>query len=337
MLDLLAQALQVTTFVGVMMIAVEYLGVSLRGAAWRGLAAAGWRSYALAALLGAVPGCLGAFAVVALYVHRRLSLGAVVACMIATSGDEAFVMLALFPGRALAMTAGLALVGVVAGAVTDRVSGNATRPGACSEMVVHDADACRCFEPAEIFRHLLRPTASRLALAVALVAFSAAVASGALGPARWNWVRVTLLASSGFGLFVVTTVPDHFLEEHLWRHVALRHVPRIFAWTLAALFVAVVLRGAIPGAIPPGAGRWMLLGTAALLGIVPESGPHLVFVTMFAQGIAPASVLVTSSIVQDGHGMLPLLAASRRDFLVVKGVNLVVGVAVGSAMMASGA
>lgn len=33
--ELLAQALQVTTFVGVMTIAVEYLGVSGRGAVWR--------------------------------------------------------------------------------------------------------------------------------------------------------------------------------------------------------------------------------------------------------------------------------------------------------------
>ena len=37
---------------------------------------------------------------------------------------------------------------------------------------------------------------------------------------RWNWVRVTLLLVGAFGLFVVSTVPDHFLGEHLWRHVA---------------------------------------------------------------------------------------------------------------------
>ena len=81
---------------------------------------------------------------------------------------------------------------------------------------------------------------------------------------------------------------------------------------------------------------WTLLIAAALVGLIPESGPHLVFVTLYAGGRIPLSVLVTNSIVQDGHGMLPLLAHSRRDFLRVKTLNLVLGLAVGVAMLALG-
>jgi hypothetical protein len=40
--------------------------------------------------------------------------------------------------------------------------------------------------------------------------------------------------------------------------------------------------------------------------------------------------------VQDGHGTLPLLAHSRRDFLLVKGVNLLFGLALGAVLMALG-
>jgi hypothetical protein len=47
-----------------------------------------WPQYLIAAALGAIPGCLGAYAVVALYAHRKVTLGALVATMIATSGDE---------------------------------------------------------------------------------------------------------------------------------------------------------------------------------------------------------------------------------------------------------
>jgi hypothetical protein len=43
---------------------------------------------------------------------------------------------------------------------------------------------------------------------------------------------------------------------------------------------------------------------------------------------------VASSIVQDGHGMPPLLADSRPDLVKVKAINLLVGLAVGAAMMA---
>jgi hypothetical protein len=41
-------------------------------------------------------------------------------------------------------------------------------------------------------------------------------------------------------------------------------------------------------------------------------------------------VLLASSIVQDGHGMLPMLAHSRRAFVAVKLVNCVVGLVAGA-------
>lgn len=82
--------------------------------------------------------------------------------------------------------------------------------------------------------------------------------------------------------------------------------------------------------------RWAVPGLAGLVGVIPESGPHLVFVTLFSQGNVPISVLVASCIVQDGHGMLPLLAESRADFLRVKAVNLEVGLGIGGILLSLG-
>jgi hypothetical protein len=75
---------------------------------------------------------------------------------------------------------------------------------------------------------------------------------------------------------------------------------------------------------------------AALVGVIPESGPHLVFATLYATGMLPFSVLLTSSAVQDGHGMLPLLAESRAEFLRVKAINVVAGLVLGVAAMLLG-
>ncbi len=72
-----------------------------------------------------------------------------------------------------------------------------------------------------------------------------------------------------------------------------------------------------------------LLIIAVIVGIIPESGPHLIFITLFAQGAIPFSVLLASSISQDGHGMLPLLAESKRGFLGVKLVNMIYALIVG--------
>ena len=81
---------------------------------------------------------------------------------------------------------------------------------------------------------------------------------------------------------------------------------------------------------------WWVLMTGALLGIVPESGPHLIFVMLYAQGMVPFSVLFTTSFVQDGHGMLPLLSYSLKDSLLIKSFNLVFGLAAGGLLYAAG-
>jgi hypothetical protein len=74
---------------------------------------------------------------------------------------------------------------------------------------------------------------------------------------------------------------------------------------------------------------FVVLLIAVLIGIIPESGPHLVFVTLFAAGTIPFSVLLASSISQDGHGMLPLLAESKKGFVAVKIINMIYALVVG--------
>jgi hypothetical protein len=75
---------------------------------------------------------------------------------------------------------------------------------------------------------------------------------------------------------------------------------------------------------------FLLLIFGALIGLIPESGPHLIFVMLFAKGLIPFSVLFTSSVVQDGHGMLPMLSYSVKDSILVKVFNFVFGIALGS-------
>jgi hypothetical protein len=73
---------------------------------------------------------------------------------------------------------------------------------------------------------------------------------------------------------------------------------------------------------------WILV-VGALIGIIPESGPHLIVVMMYAQGLVPFSLLFTTSFVQDGHGMLPLLSYSIKGSLFVKVFNLTFGLIAG--------
>ncbi|NIA01609.1 MAG: hypothetical protein GWO83_00510 [Bacteroidia bacterium] len=333
----LTSALMVTAFVTMMMMAVEYISVLTRGAFQSGLARSRWTQYLAAVGLGAIPGCLGPFVVVTLYGHRILPLGAVVGAMIATSGDEAFVMLALFPSTALWLTAGLALLGLIAAPIVDLLFGDRENAEPCPGLVVHEEDGCGCFPGIrQILSQWAPPSTARVILAVTCLVFLGALSTGLLGPGEWSWIRWTLLLVGLFGAFEVCTVPDHFLQEHLWEHVLARHTPRIFGWTFGVLLSVAILSQYVDLDFFIQENRWIVLSLAAMVGIIPESGPHLVFVTLFSEGTLPISILIASSIVQDGHGMLPLLAESRRDFLLVKGINLLIGLGVGSLLLALG-
>ncbi len=322
--SILLSAIQITGFIFVMMLVIEYVNVQTKGIWEKGLKGNRWRQYLISAVLGAIPGCLGAFTVVALFSHRLVSFGALVAAMIATSGDEAFVMFAMFPQKAALITLLLFVIGILAGYVTDKFYDPkwVTEKFAEKKLPLHEEPHCTCFQKDKLLNYLLRPSVYRFVVAILVLLLMVAVITGVLGGGEKVWLRVTLLLSLAFSFFIVVSVPEHFLKEHIWNHIIKVHIPRIFLWTFGTLLVIHFLMNYIDIQSWLSDNLLIVLLVAVLVGIIPESGPHLIFVTLFAQGTIPLSILLASSISQDGHGMLPLLAESKRSFLVVKLINI---------------
>jgi len=331
--------LAIGLFVFLMMMVVDYLNVLSRGRLGALLRGGSNRQVVTASLLGALPGCLGAFLVVTLYMRGLVGLGATVGCFLASSGDAAFVMLSLFPGTALALTGVMLVLGIAFGIFSEWFSrrlGLEPCPG-CRYAVRHlDEPDCRTWPGGGLAANFRSRQPLRLVLVVGLLAAAGVVIQGWLGPPVWNWQRVAILVLLAAGLFVVVTVPDHYLVEHVGHHILARHLPGVLAWTIGTLWVLGLANhyfdlGSLVSEYPA-----LLILLAGLVGLLPDSGPHLIFVFLYAQGAAPLSVLLTSSLVQDGHGLLPLLAISVRDALVVKLFNLAIGLAAGYAALAVG-
>ncbi len=120
-LSIFKHALMISFFVFVMMLLVDFIDTASQRRMSELIKGGRWRQYTLTALLGSTPGCLGAFMNVSLYVHGMISFGAVVGGMIATSGDEAFVMLTQFPLQALALFAVLFVAGIICAGISDKV------------------------------------------------------------------------------------------------------------------------------------------------------------------------------------------------------------------------
>ena len=119
--EALKNSILITGLVMVMMLLIEYINIRSHGESFNKLKKSPVKQVFLAALLGLVPGCIGGFAVVSLFTHNLLSFGSLVAMMIASSGDEAFVMMAMIPKTAIILFIILFVIGVAAGILVDKV------------------------------------------------------------------------------------------------------------------------------------------------------------------------------------------------------------------------
>ena len=419
MINIIRNSILITGLVIVMMMMIESLNIESKGLFFKGLKKTKIGQVVIAALLGSVPGCMGGFATVSLYTHRMFSFGALVAMMIASSGDEAFVMLAMIPEQALILFVILFIIAIVVGIVTDLIHGRAH----AKECDKHDHEDCGVHTDCdgyEVHKHEEHDKKrhfgwKRITMLVGLALFIAALGTGRLGHdheahAGHNhtqeceqiatgealamtceghdhghehgcehghehgcehghehgcehghehgcehghehgcehghehghtinlldegWMNVLFAGLSVVMLIVLIFASDHFVEGHLWDHIIKKHLPTIFAWTFGVLLVLGIALQYIE------IDKWisdntaLMILLATLIGIIPESGPHMIFVTLFAAGVVPFPVLLASSISQDGHASIPLLAESKKSFAMAKLINCVVALAAGYAAM----
>ena len=275
LLSVVKESLQVSLLVLFMMTLVDIINVWTRGKLTSILhSSSSWKQYIVTSVISSVPGCVGAFAGVSLYVHGMVSFGAVAGGMLATSGDEAFVMLAMFPKTAILLFAILAVIGIFSGKLIDY---------AVKKLNIKTYIDCEV--PQYHVRH------------------------------------------EGY---------KHYLKEHVWNHIIKHHLWKIFLWTFGALLLLSFGFSHFDLHKITSEYTLLILIASALVGLIPESGPHLIFVTMFSQGLIPFSVLLTSSMVQDGHGLLPMLSYSLHDSIYIKLFNLALGLSIGLTLFALG-
>jgi len=337
-LDAAWHGTMITIFILMMMLLVDYLNVATKGKLTLGMQKSRGRQYATAALLGASPGCLGAFLSVTLYVHGLVSFGGMTTAAVATVGDETFMMLAMFPGKAVMLLGVLMVLAVPMGYVADLINDRfqVEQCETCGRQEVHDHPDCAPMVRGALVRQLLHPTAKRLLLVAIVATALVLLATGAMGPEGWNAWRILFVALGVLATFIALTVPDRYVSEHVWNHLIVHHLPRVAMWTIGTLVALVVLQQFVDVMSFVKTHMAWVLVSGLLIGLIPTSGPNLVFVALFAQGSIPFSVLLANSIVQDGHGMLPLLSYSIKDSLLIKVFNLIFGIVTGGLLYIAG-
>ena len=282
-------SIMITVFVFVMMLIVDYLNVITNGRMSTAIKGSRWRQYTISSFLGATPGCLGAYLNVSFYVHGLMSFGAIVGGMIATSGDEAFVMLALFPKQALILFGLLFVLGILLAWLTDKIALllNIKPCVECKLQQVHTVETCNCFDKENVAKNLLHISFLRAIFLMFAILFLLGLTTGIVGPPSWGWKRLTLTILVAIATVIVGSVPNHYLREHIWHHIAKKHLWRVFLWSFfAILIVEVGFKYWNMEEFVKSHTVWVGI-IAVLVAVLPESGPHLVFVMMFTQGLIP--------------------------------------------------
>lgn len=388
-----------------MMMIIEFINVKTGGLWSKRLQTSPWIQIIIGAVMGVIPGCLGTYTIVSLYIHRVVNFPALMATLIATAGDESFFMFSLFPGKALLITAILFVLAIVVGGILQSTMKNKFVGLTEKSFPLHEGhDVChhhghhhedeKCevcnhhHSVKENFKNLTFVRALLMTMCVTILAlFLSGVIDGehqlnmlmggqseesvvesfgvehhelheshegchheshelhesheCLGHhhdhgGEADWIRYTLIAMFLIIMVIVVVADEHFLEEHLWEHVIKVHLPKIVLWTLGVIAGLTLINHFVDihGIVTKN--PYVVLAAALLIGVIPQSGPHLIFVLLFMQGSIPMSILLASSIVQDGHGALPLLAESRKAFFLSKGISILLGLAVGIAGLMMG-
>lgn len=399
-IDALRNSILITGLVLIMMLLIEYFNIQSKGKWFSKLQGSGIKQLVLGSALGLIPGCIGGFAAVSLFTHRLISFGALIAMMICSSGDEAFVILALIPWQGLLLFAILFVIAIVTGWIVDKFIFKKAQINLCPdnyEIHTGEDNAIPSIFKAESYKVMRHPSKKRIAILIGIAVFIMAVIGGLLehdhahiesngtiahecvkescgenctkhheeqlehhshtvenhnhaglhnhevehhnhaehhnriefNMLNERWINLLFAVFSIITLLFTATAKEHFIKEHIWNHVIKKHLLSIFLWTFGALIVCQI--GIQYLDIEHWISNNMLLVVllAVAIGFIPESGPHLVFVTLFAQGLLPFYILLVNSIVQDGHTTLPLLAESKSAFFKAKLVNIVVGLIIG--------
>ena len=235
--------------------------------------------YVVSSFFGIIPGCIGTFTMDTLYMSGLLGYGGIVAVMIATSGDEAFILISMaLKGEIswailIVLTLTLFILGIIGGLFADYIKKKTNMQFSKKCLIVrHNAEEIK---------------------------------------------------------------KGHFLKDHIYRHIIKKHIWQIFLWVFAAIFVISLLQDNFNLQFT-GTSMVYVLIIACLVGILPISGPNVFLLVMFTKGLIPFSVLLANSIIQDGHGLLPIMGFSMDDAVKIKLFNFALGLFIGFILLSIG-
>ena len=258
----------------------------------------------MASVLGALPGCGGAVVVITAFARGNIRLGAMVAALIATMGDAAFLLLAKEPTTYLKLMGISIFAAVISGWTVDRFHQGELYSSEINHFQKVGIGKLRARD--KLFMAIAAPGLFLGILQLAQVDINnfgiLITILGLLGAflsiSVWVMSPISAVSSSDDHPFTRSSEETSFVT--VW--VIAGFLAYEYAYAFFGLDLAVLAEAA-----------WIFLPIlAVLVGFIPGCGPQVLVTTLYLNGIIPFAALIGNAISNDGDALFPAIALTPR-------------------------
>lgn len=270
----------------------------------------------ICSFLGAIPGCGGAIMVMSLFTRGIVSFGAVLAALISTMGDAAFLLIAVKPEAALIILPVTFIVGIISGYIAKPFTKNFLKEKINKSISISDLPKNKTSNKFyKLWFFILIP-----GLILGLInAFNIDANFEIFG------MDVILVFSFSAALFCVllwvlnplTDIQMASIHENSYRRVV-DTTCFVTVWVIISFVLYELINLSTNGAIFE---SLILFGPflpliAILIGFIPGCGPQIMITSMYVSGQIPMSAQIGNSISNDGDALFPAIAISAKAAIV---------------------
>ncbi len=270
----------------------------------------------ICSFLGAIPGCGGAIMVMSLFTRRVVSFGAILAALISTMGDAAFLLIASKPQAALIILPVTFLVGIISGYIvqpfTKDFLKNKNNQSLNFDELPKNKTSYKFYKLWFIF---LIP-----GIFLGLInAFNIELSHIFFGIDTIQTFSF-LMALFCIILWVLNPLTDiqmASIHENSYRRVV-DTTCFVTVWVIISFVLYELINLSTKGAIFD---SLILFGpfiplAAILIGFIPGCGPQIMITSMYVSGQIPLSAQIGNSISNDGDALFPAIAISAKAAIV---------------------
>jgi hypothetical protein len=270
----------------------------------------------ISAFLGAIPGCGGAIMVMSLFTRGVVSFGAVLAALISTMGDAAFLLLATKPQAALIILPVTFCTGIVSGYIVKPFTKNFLQKKINRDFLITELPKNKTSNKFYLIWFFFLIPGLALGIMNALNIETSYLVSD-IDIIQFISFLLALYCVFLWVLNPLTDIQMASIHENSFRKVV-DTTCFVTVWVIISFVIYELINISTQGAIFESLkyfGPFVPL-MAIIIGFIPGCGPQIMITSMYVSGQIPMSAQIGNSISNDGDALFPAIAISAKAAII---------------------